>query len=262
MPLGAALVEEIELDHSWTPRLWWLGHAGFVVKFHAMVFYLDPCLAPREDRLTPPPLDPSSVHHADLVLSSHEHSRHMDGPTLRALLEASPRAKLVLPKSAAHHARSLGIGFPRMTTTDAGLRVEYFKNGDYTRIYAVPSAHTELEWTPLGGFPRLGFLLRCGGITIYHAGDGVPYETLAGRLKPYSVTVALLPIGGRSNFPAEQAARLAEDIDARWVVPMHYGTFPDTPPGPGAFIDHMLFTRPAQRFKVFEPGEGWTVPED
>jgi hypothetical protein len=27
-------------------------------------------------------------------------------------------------------------------------------------------------------------------------------------------------------------------------------------------VNHLLFHRPEQRFKLFAPGEGWTVPED
>lgn len=262
MATGRELIEEIEFDHSWTPRIWWLGHAGFVIKYHAMVFYVDPCLSASSGRISDPPLDPSAITHADMVLSTHTHARHMDGPTLTAILDASPKAKLVLPKSAASHAQALGIGFHRMTTTDADLRIEYFKSGDYMRIYAVPSAHPELEWTPIGGYPRLGYLIRCGGITIYHAGDGVPYESIVPRLRPYNVTVALLPVSGAANFNVEQAAQLAEEIEARWLVPMHYGTFSGSSAGSGDFVNHMLFSRPAQRFKVFEPGEGWTIPED
>jgi L-ascorbate metabolism protein UlaG (beta-lactamase superfamily) len=262
MPIGRDLVEEIEYDHSWTPRIWWLGHSGFVIKFHAMIFYVDPCLSEREDRLHPPLFDPAEAGHADMVLATHHHERHMDGLTLNAILQASRTAKLVLPKSAASHAKGLGIPFERMTTTDADLRIEYFKSGDYIRIYAVPSAHPELGWSPIGGYPQLGYLIRCGGITIYHAGDCVPYESIVPRLRPYNVTVAMLPVAGAGNFSIEQASQLAEDIEARWLVPMHYGTFADCAGGSSEFVNHMLFSRPVQRFKVFEPGEGWTIPED
>ena len=249
------LLREIDLSHTWTPTLWWLGHSGFVVKFHDMVFYLDPCLSTQ----SAPLLDPARVNHADLVFASHRHPRHLDPATLIPMLQASPRAKVVLPKSAAEHAKTVGIPFERMTTTDAGLRVEYFKNGDYIRVYAVPSAHPELDHTPIGGYPYLGYLIRCGGCTIYHAGDCMPYDTLADRLRPYNVTVALVPIDGvaNGNFTIEQAAELGAKIEAQWLVPMHHGAVES-----GAFLDHMLFHRPAQRFKIFERGECWTVPED
>jgi len=263
-PRGTALVEAIERTDSWMPVLWWLGHSGFVVKYHSMIFYVDPCLTNGQDRLTAPPLDPAGIRHADLVLATHTHARHMDPGTLVPLLNASPRAKLVLPKSAAGHAASIGVGYHRMTTTDANLRIEYFSSGDYTRVYAVPSAHTKLDHTPIGGYPYLGYLIRCGGCTIYHAGDGVPYDQLADFLRPYSVTVALLPVDGRDsgNFSVEEAADLGAAIGAQWIVPMHYGTFPSALHGPDRFIEHMLFHHPSQRFKVFECGEGWAVPED
>jgi L-ascorbate metabolism protein UlaG (beta-lactamase superfamily) len=84
------------------------------------------------------------------------------------------------------------------------------------------------------------------------------YGELVKRLKPYNVTVALLPVGG-NNFPAQDAAQLASEIGARWVVPMHYGTF-EGEDGVNGFIEHLLGHRPEQRFKVFRCGEKWTVP--
>lgn len=213
-----------------------------------MVFYLDPCLTRPGS-----PASPGDVDHADLILCSHAHAGHMDGGTLAPMLGASPRAKVVLPKSACDHAQGLGISQDRMTTTDAGLRVEYFKTGDYIRVYSVPSAHPELNYTPIGGYPNLGYLIRCGGTTIYHAGDGAPYEDLAMRLRPYNVDVALLPVDGPGNFTVEQAAELAAGIEASWLVPMHAACF-------DAFLNHMLFHRPAQKFKIFETGECWELP--
>jgi len=185
------------------------------------------------------------------------------------VLSASPHSKLVLPRSAAEHARGIGIDYSRMTTTDAGLRVEFFRNELYVRIYAAPSAHEALDWTPSGGYPYLGYLIRYGDCTIYHAGDGVPYDGLADRLRPFNVTVALLPINGRDpargapgNFDAAEAAQLAEEIGARWLIPMHYGMFAFSSVDVSRFVDHMLGFHPTVRFKVFQCGEGWTVPAD
>ena len=263
---GANLLERMERTHTATPTLWWLGHCGFAIKYASLLFYVDPCLTtpPGRKRFCEPPLTPQSIDNADLILCTHAHPAHMDAATIIPILDSSPRAKVVVPKSSADYARQLGIGVDRITTTDSGLRVEYFKDSLYGRVYAIPSAHPKLEWTPLGGYPYLGYLIRFEGITIYHAGDTVCYEDLALRLKPYHVTVAILPING-GNIETAEAAQLAEDIGATWVVPMHYGTFEDAydhPESPriSRFIEHMLGHRPLQRFKVFEVGEGWTVP--
>ena len=220
-----------------SPALWWLGGGSFALKYRDAIIYLDP-------RSSEP------VNHAGLILCTHRD--RLDPSVTAAMLAASPRSKLVIPKSVAEHAHSIGIPYDRMVTTDAGLRVEYLDD----RIYAVPSAHADLDWTPLGGYPYLGYLIRFGGVTIYHAGECVPYDGLAARLRPYSVTVALLPIGGRPhNFEIPETAELAQEIGARWLVPVS-----DDAALIERFIAHMLGSRPAQAFKVFERGERWTVP--
>ena len=193
---GRELIQEIDQTITPAPTLWWLGHGGFIFRFATITFYIDPFFS------TPAaPLRGADVHHADLILAT---SASIDAPTLTAILEASKRAKLVLPKSAAERAHAAGIAYDRMTTTDADLRVEYFKDNLYGRVYAIPSARPALDWTAAGGYPRLGYLIRFGRWTIYHAGDSAPYEGLAGRLRPFNVNVALLPIGAE-NFSASAA---------------------------------------------------------
>jgi L-ascorbate metabolism protein UlaG (beta-lactamase superfamily) len=175
------------------------------------------------------------------------------------MLETCRAAKIVIPRSAADEANRAGIPYNRMSTTDSGLRIEYFKDNLYGRVYAVPSAHPELEWTSAGGYPYLGYLIRFGRWTIYHAGDCAPYPELAGHLRPFNVNVAILPIGG-GKFAASEAAQLATEIGAGWLVPMHYGTFEED--RENEFVSHMLGHWPQLRFRVFRCGEKWTVPED
>lgn len=273
---GKALIDEIDRTNVAAPTLWWLGHSGFILRFATITFYIDPCLStpPGMRRRIAAPLAPREIRHADMIFATHAHAGHMDGPSLVAMLEGSKHAKLALPRSTAEQALSAGIPYGRMTTTDAGLRIEYFKDRLYGRVYAAPSAHPQLDYTHDSGYPYLGYIIRFGRSTIYHAGDGVPYEGLADRLRQFNVTVALLPVGGR-NFSVSAAAGLAADIGAAWIVPMHYGTLVDG--GSGAisegddggerddreneFVTHMLGHRPDQRFKIFQVGEKWTVPD-
>jgi L-ascorbate 6-phosphate lactonase len=263
---GRELIEEIDGTLAPAPTLWWLGQSGFVIRFANITFYIDACFSelPGKKRLIAAPLAGGDVSHADMIFSTHAHPAHLDAATVVPMLAASRRAKIVIPKSAASQANASGIPYDRMTTTDSGLRIEYFKDRLYGRVYAIPSAHPQLDWTADGGYPYLGYLIRFGRWTIYHAGDCVPYDSLADRLRPFNVTVALLPIGGR-NFPVSQAAQLAADIGASWLVPMHYGTFWNGAEDAGEeseFISHMLGQRPEQAFKVFQCGEKWTLPED
>lgn len=258
---GRELVEEIDRTLSVTPTLWWLGHAGFVVRFANITFYVDPCLSnlPGRTRRMATPLAAQDIKNADMIFATHGHPGHLDAPSVATILQANRGAKLVLPKCSADSANAAGIPYNRMTTTDAGLRIEYFKDNLYGRVYAVPSAHPQLEWTAAGGNPYLGYLIRFGKWTIYHAGDCALYPELAANLRPFNVNVALLPIGG-GNFTVNQAAQLSADIGAKWLVPMHYSTFDQDIES--EFVSHMLGHRPAQKFKVFQCGLKWTVPEE
>jgi L-ascorbate metabolism protein UlaG (beta-lactamase superfamily) len=264
---GSELIREIDQTLTATPTLWWLGHSGFIVRFANITFYVDPCFSdpPGRTRRMAAPLTGELVRNADMILATHAHPGHLDGATLTGMLAGSPRAKLVVPRSAQEQAHAAGIPYDRMTTTDNGLRIEYFKDNLYGRIYAVPSAHPQLHWTSAGGYPYLGYLIRFGRWTIYHAGDGVAYTDLAAHLRPFNVNVALLPIGP-NGFSVSEAAELAEEIGAAWLVPMHYGTFLESPPSTedreSDFVMHMLGHRPEQRFRVFRVGERWTVPEE
>jgi L-ascorbate 6-phosphate lactonase len=257
---GPELIEEIDHTITATPTLWWLGHSGFVVKFANITFYVDPCFTtpPGRTRRIASPLQASDVRHADMIFATHAHPCHLDATSVVTMLAAS-KAKLVLPKSATETAYAAGIRYDRMTSTDSGLRIEYFKENLYGRVYCVPSAHPGLDWTQTGGYPYLGYLIRFGQWTLYHAGDCAPYPELAAHLRPFNVNVALLPIG-EGCFSVSEAAQLAADIDARWAVPMHYGTFNQD--RETEFVTHMLGHRPEQRFRVFQVGEKWTVPEE
>src|SRR5579884_2846612 len=259
---GRELLLDMQSEPAATPTLWWLGHSGFALKFGATIFYIDPCLSelPGRQRILAPPLKPGQVVNADMVLCTHAHRGHMDPGTLPGLLAASPRARVVLPRSTAGRAFASGVPYERMTTTDADLRVEYVGGGGRAVVYSIPSAHPNSDWTQESGYPYLGYVVRFDNFTIYHAGDCRAYDGLVDRLRPYRVSVALLPIAGNGNMSASEAAQLAEDIGARWVIPMHYGTFAATSGEIGRFIDHMLGQRPALPFKVFEAGEKWAVP--
>jgi L-ascorbate metabolism protein UlaG (beta-lactamase superfamily) len=240
------LIRDIEAATAWNPTLWYLGAYGFVIKYRSIVFIIDPST-----------LNGVSAQHidiADMLLRTHLPEDDYDAAP--AILAASPRAKVIIPKSAADAYYERGVPYDRMTTTDSDLRVEYFKGGVYGRVYSVPSAKKELAWTALGGYPYLGYLIRFGNFTIYHPGASRPYEGLTERLRPYHVTIALIPVGSQA-FSVQEAAQLAELTGTRWLTPMGCGA--DTL---ARFTDHMLGHRPAQRFKIFQENEAWPIPEE
>lgn len=77
-----------------------------------------------------------------------------------------------------------------------------------------------------------GYVVRSGRHSLYHAGDTAYFDgflEIGQRLHP---ELALLPIGAyhpphyrNVHTSPEDALQGFLDLGARWMVPMHYGTF-------------------------------------
>jgi L-ascorbate metabolism protein UlaG (beta-lactamase superfamily) len=89
-------------------------------------------------------------------------------------------------------------------------------------------------------------VVSAGGVRVYHAGDTILFDGLVERLRELRIDLALVPINGRDdereaqgivgNMDAHEAARLASDIDADAVVPIHWDMFAGNPGDPAAFV--------------------------
>ena len=88
----------------------------------------------------------------------------------------------------------------------------------------------------LGRHHHLGYLVEAGPWTLFHSGDAVPYDGMEAEVVRLAggraIDVAFLPINGRlaqrrvpGNFWGDEAARFANAIGARLVVPMHFEMF-------------------------------------
>src|SRR2546430_13814065 len=64
------------------------------------------------------------------------------------------------------------------------------------------------------------------GLTIYFAGDTDLFGDMRLIGEMYRPAIAFLPIGDRFTMGPAAAARAAELLGVRQVVPMHFGTFP------------------------------------
>src|SRR5574340_396780 len=153
-------------------RLWWLGQSGFLVQWRGSHLLLDPYLSDSltrkyaetdkpHIRMTARVVDPSALDFVDVVTSSHNHTDHLDGETLRPLLRANPSLRIVVPEANRQFvAERLGID-PQLPL---GLREgESVVIGEF-KLTAVPAAHDDL------GPEYLGYVMQFGPWTIYHSG--------------------------------------------------------------------------------------------
>lgn len=221
----------------------WLGHASFFIRVNGVNILTDPIFGtpPFVKRFVdvPSPLD--HIRQVDYVLLSHDHRDHMDETTLRDIAERFPNATFVAGL------RSEDVLGEWKTSTNsvatAGWFQEYNLGDDRLKIYFVPVRH----WSRRGLFDtnwRLwgGFVIDTPGTTIYFGGDsgyGSHYKEAA-ELFP-KIDYFIVGIGAYEprwfmqpmhNNPAD-AVHAFVDLRARFLVPMHYGTFElsDEPPG-------------------------------
>lgn len=221
-------------------RLRWLGQSGFLVQWRGGHLLLDPYLSDSltakyanmdkpHVRMTARVVDPSRLDFIDVVSASHAHTDHLDPETLIPLLRANSRLALVVPESMRDlAAERLAVPVSALNGLNEGdcICIAGF------RFTAVASADEDIERDATGRRRCLGYVVQSGPWTVYRSGDTVLYEGMAGRLRRFSIDVALLPINGQSperrlagNLSVAEAAWLAHQIGARIAIPRHYEMF-------------------------------------
>lgn len=216
--------------------LGWLGQASFVLGFRGATVLVDPFLAQHPDRLVPPPFAPEDAAGVDLVAITHDHLDHLDRDSLPGIAAASPAARFLVPRPIAGE---LGVAADRVI----GLRPGETAEVAGLRVHAVAALHGD---TPADAYSFdgaagdgehrfLGYVFEGDGIRVYHAGDTIPHDGLAGEVRALAPDLALLPINGRDaerealgivgNLDEAEAVELAAAAGVDLLVPMHWDMF-------------------------------------
>ena len=242
---GADLLAEIDATRPAAGALavWWLGQSGFLIKSRSGTLVIDPYLS---EHLTQKyagtaaaarPDDPGAGARGRAGAASTSFWPATSIPTtsipapIPDLLAASPGARLVLPACAPR--ACAGTGGAGGTPGQGSMRARRCSDArsGFT-VRAVPSAHEGLDTDAAGRHLYLGFVIEAEGLRLYHSGDSLAYDGLAGWLGPEPFDVLFLPINGRDpargvagNMSAAEAVALAAAVRPRFVVPHHYDMF-------------------------------------
>jgi L-ascorbate metabolism protein UlaG (beta-lactamase superfamily) len=211
-----------------------IGHSSFFVQMDGKNVLVDPNFARWIfvlKRLRRPGLRLRDLPPIDAVLISHAHFDHLHRPSLRAIArltrwKSGKRPTIIVP----HNVRDLvsDLGYGRIVELE---RWESVALG-HLEVTHVPARHWGARMIRDMHRGYGGYVLRAGEHSLYHAGDTAYFDgfrEIGERLRP---EVALLPIGAyhpasyRSvHTSPEDAVQAFVDLGARWMVPMHYGTF-------------------------------------
>ncbi|HEX5092764.1 MAG TPA: MBL fold metallo-hydrolase [Burkholderiales bacterium] len=210
--------------------LTWIGHATFLVQLGGASALIDPVMSGRIAGFIPrnvaPGLAWSALPKVDLVLVTHNHMDHMDGPTLKKL---GSDPVYVVPRGMGYWFRRAGLA--RVLEMDwwqqeevAGMRVTFVPSEHWSR-----RGLNDINTSWWGGY-----VLEGGGVRVYHSGDTAWFDgfrLIGERCGP--IDAAMLPIGAYEprwfmrgqHMNPEDAVRAFQALGASRFVAMHWGTF-------------------------------------
>lgn len=273
---GAALANEIDGSRAGDGEalLWFFGQSGFVIKIGTKVLAVDVILhdyvsgggglrGTENRRLSPPPFTDGSFLKSDVFLCTHDHADHLNMETLLPAAANNPEALFIVPASAASGLRDAGIASEKTREGTAGNKIDL---GGGVSVTPVAAAHSEYLTDDTGADLFLGYIIRGGGVSVYHAGDGVVTERLVKDLRregPFNVMI--LPVNGADwertsrniigNMNCEDAAKLALALNADLTVPCHFDFLEGNTINPAHFTDVFYTLCGGKKFHIPTLGE-------
>ena len=209
----------------------WVGHATVLIQIHDKIFMTDPLftntIGMLVKRFVKPGLDPSILRRVDFTLISHMHFDHLSFGSLEDLPKSGI---LVIANGLARYTPEFGFKETVMLQPWQSLE----ENG--VRITAVPVRHFngrygfDRAW--LGETGYSGYIIEYEGVVVFFAGDtGYDPELFKEIGKRFKIDLALIPIapGGRGfgsyvHVSPLGAVKICEDVGAKFMMPIHFGT--------------------------------------
>ena len=225
----------------------WIGHATCLIQIDDKFILTDPNLTSTvgqfSKRKIEPGIDYKNLPHLDLVLISHMHIDHLSPGSLDLIKDKIDN--LLVPQQGLVYIPDFDFGMSELP-----LGKTWEKDG--LQVTAVPSIHNGWRYGVDGDWMKksyTGYIIKYNGKTVYFAGD-TAYDSTnfveIGHKFP-QIDLALVPIapinprefsGLRHTDPIE-AVKIYRDLNARFLIPMHYGTFPESLDEPGEAIAKM-----------------------
>ncbi len=240
------------------PEIHWLGHSGFVLRWHGQTILIDPntsrwCTVSR--RLMRRPAELAALGTVDAALISHAHYDHLDMPSLRGV---SRLDTIVVPAGSETYLASSEWHRTRLAPLAAGERLRLGE----LEIVAVAADHNGNRFHPLNSRQlAVGYVIRSPRAALYYAGDtgfGDHFVQVREQFRPRA---AILPIGAYAprlplkyyHLSPEEAVAAAKVLGVETVVPCHFGTFVLS-------LDRPSSALPRFAAAAHEQGVRWLMP--
>ena len=207
-----------------------LGHSTFLISYKGKKILTDPFLSPHifGIKRQKPALRPDLVPQVDIILISHAHYDHLDMRTLRRLKRESI---VIIPENTKP---VLGrIHFKEI------IELKHFETiqKEGIQITSLPVKHNKGRSILFPNTEVASYLITIEDKTFYFGGDTAYFEGFKEYGKKFKIDIAFLPIGGyeptlilhKVHMNPHEAVNAFLDLNANYIVPIHYGTFHTIP---------------------------------
>ncbi|MBR1397416.1 MAG: L-ascorbate 6-phosphate lactonase [Selenomonadaceae bacterium] len=226
-------------------------------------------------RVTPIVIDPFAVKSLEAFLCTHYHSDHIDPYVTGAVLQNCPQAKFIGPRACVDIWKQWNVPEDKCILVKPG---DVIKIKDIT-INVLKSFDRTIEFSayPVENFnatmddKAVNYLIETSGGNLYHAGDSHYSNQFALHGNKYNVDVALgayaqNPRGLTDKLNTSDILRMAEDLNTKVIIPMHYDTWSNFQSDVSAIT--MLYKLQKERLNykfhpfIWQIGGKYTFPQD
>lgn len=218
------------------PAVVWLGHSTLLIKIGGKTLLTDPVFSERASMFSfagpkrfpyQPPISVEDLPPADAVIISHDHYDHLDYQTI---LKIHPKVKqFLVPLGVGAHLEKWGVPAEKIMERDWWDTVTL----DSLELTMVPTRH----FSGRGLMNRnttlwCGWAIRSGNHNTLYGGDSgyfPGFREIGEKLGPFDLV--MLECGAYSQYwPSihmmpEETAQAAADLQARQLLPIHWGKF-------------------------------------
>lgn len=198
-------------------QITYAGHAAFFIESRGKTLAIDPWLKGN-------PLCPEELQNPDklnTIVLTHGHADHASeaiglakrtGATVIGIIELTN----LLVRDGLSESQVIPMN-KGGTVENSGFKVT-LTNAFHSNSY---ESSTGTEYAG----EACGVVINDGSTSIYHAGDTCLFSDISLIREFYKPQVALLPIGDHFTMGPKEAAKAAELIGSKTLIPMHYKTF-------------------------------------
>ena len=183
----------------------WLGHSTIKINNQNQVIYIDPYNIKQD------------YNNADIIFITHSHYDHFSEDDIRKV----QKEETVIIITEDLYQKVLDLGFIKgnifVVRPNKSYKVHNIK------FDTIPSYNVNKKFHPKEN-NWVGYVIDINGVKYYIAGD----TDINDENKMVKCDVAFLPVGGTSTMDFADAANLANIIEPKLVVPIHYGSLVGT----------------------------------